>query len=143
MLVEIRTATSGDVEAISTLQTQIYRVKELAPNANRILEDQIKSPACDVLVADDDGKIVASGLLYYIDIPARGRPFALMEGLVVDSRSRNQGIGSAMIAELIRLARRRDCYKLIFTSGFDREDAHKLYEKLGFKKWGFEFRMDL
>lgn len=140
---DIREATTADVEAILALQTQIYRVAKLAPNAARILEDQIKSAACDVLVAYEDEKIIASGILYYIDVPARGRPFALMEGLVVDKSARGQGIGSQMIAEFIKLAKRKDCYKLIFTSGFDRQQSHSLYEKLGFKKWGFEFRMDL
>ena len=96
-----------------------------------------------MLTAREAGKIIASGILYYIDVPARGRPFAFMEGLVVDKSARGQGIGSQMIAEFIRLAKRKDCYKLIFTSGFDRQEAHILYEKLGFKKWGFEFRMDL
>lgn len=139
----VRIATSDDIEAILALQTQIYRTKELAPNAARLLEDQIKSTGCDVLVAENESKIVASGILYYIDIPARGRPFALMEALVVDESARGQGTGSQMITEFINLARRKDCYKMIFTSGFDREEAHKLYEKLGFKKWGYEFRMDL
>ncbi len=139
----IRTAAASDVEAILALQTQIYRTKELAPNAARLLEDQIKSASCDVLIAENETKIIASGMLYYVDIPARGRPFAFMEGLVVDESARGQGAGTQMITEFINLARRKDCYKVIFTSGFDREETHKLYEKLGFKKWGYEFRMDL
>lgn len=139
----IRPATTADIKAILRLQNQVYRIKSNAQNAARLLEDQIKSTSCDVLVAVKDTEVTASGLLYYIDIPARGRPFAFMEGLVVDDRARGQGVGSDMIMEFIKLARRKDCYKIIFTSGFDREEAHKLYEKLGFKKWGYEFRMDL
>ncbi len=141
--VDIRIATTADIEAILALQNQIYRISENAPNAARLLEDQIKSTMCDVLVAIDTGKIIGSGILYYIDVPARGRAFAFMEGLVVDNSARGQGTGSKMIAKFIELAKRKGCYKLIFTSGFDREEAHTLYEKLGFKKWGFEFRMDL
>lgn len=140
---EIRAAKNTDANGILALQTQVYRTRSLAPTATRLLEDQIKSPLCDVLVALDDSKIVASGCLYYIDVPARGRPFAFMEGLVVDKSARGKGVGSQLITEFINLARRKDAYKIIFTSGNDREDAHQFYEKLGFKKWGFEFRMDL
>ena len=43
----------------------------------------------------------------------------------------------------LEIARGKNCYKMIFTSGTDRPDAHKFYEKLGFKKWGLEFRKDL
>ena len=82
-------------------------------------------------------------MVFYIHVPVRGRSFAFVEGLVVDETTRGRGIGTAMLSECVKLARKRDCYKIIFTSGFDRQQAHGLYEKLGFKKWGFEFRMDL
>ena len=125
------------------LQTQIYRTKEVAPNAHRRFEDLTNDPNCDVLVAVEGEKILATCLVFYIHVPVRGRSFAFVEGLVVDETTRGRGIGSAMLSECVKLARKRDCYKIIFTSGFDRQQAHGLYEKLGFKKWGFEFRMDL
>lgn len=139
----IRKATTTDVEAILALQNQIYRVPELAPNAQRRFQDIINDPNCDVVVAVEGQRVLATGAIYYIHVPARGRSFALVEGLVVDEKARGKGVGTEMLSEVVNLARKRDCYKIIFTSGFDRQEAHQLYEKLGFKKWGYEFRMDL
>jgi GNAT superfamily N-acetyltransferase len=140
---EIIPAKKAHILGILDLQTQVYRSKSMAPNAERRLEDLVNDPNCDVLVAIDKEKVVATGMIFYIHVPIRGRSFAFIEGLVVDETTRGQGVGTQMLSEFVNLARKRDCYKIIFTSGFDREEAHQLYEKLGFKKWGYEFRMDL
>jgi len=140
---EITLARKEHISGILELQRQVYRTRDIAPNAQRRFEDLMKEPNCYVLAATENEKVIAAGMIYYIHVPVRGRSFALIEGLVVDESTRGQGVGTAMLSEFVKLARKRDCYKIIFTSGFDREDAHALYEKLGFKKWGYEFRMDL
>ncbi len=141
---EIAIATPADIDAILNLQTQIYRTEKIADGARDALEKQLADDTCDVLVArDESGKVAATAAIYYIEVPIRSRPYALLEGLVVDESTRGQGIGTKMFDKIFELARARNCYKILFTSGTDRTDAHKLYEKLGFKKWGLEFRMDL
>lgn len=140
---EIIPAKKEHIPGIIQLQKQVYRTKNVAQNAQRRFEDLINDPNCDVLAAIEGNKLQATGMVFYIHVPVRGRSFALIEGLVVDQSARGQGLGTVMLSEFVNLARKRDCYKVIFTSGFDREEAHKLYEKLGFKKWGYEFRMDL
>lgn len=142
-LMEIIPAKKEHILGIIELQKQVYRTKEIAPNAQRRFEDLINDPNCDVLSAMEGKKVVATGMIFYVHVPVRGRSFALIEGLVVDESTRGRGLGTVMLSEFVKLARNRDCYKIIFTSGFDREEAHKLYEKLGFKKWGYEFRMNL
>ena len=140
---EIIPAKKEHIPSLIELQKQVYRTKEVAANAQRRFEDLINDPNCDVIAAVDGKKVVATGMIFYIHVPVRGRSFALIEGLVVDENARGQGVGTLMLTEFVNLARKRDCYKVIFTSGFDRQEAHDLYEKLGFKKWGYEFRMDL
>lgn len=141
--VEITLATKDDLEGILPLQTQIYRIKNLPENAPQVLEELIDANYCDVFVAKDDNKIVGSGLIFYLKNPAHERPFAFLEGVVVDNDYRGQGIGTALSKFAIELARNKNCYKIIFTSGNNRADIHKFYENLGFIKWGHEFRMDL
>lgn len=140
---QISNAASSDINDILALQTQIYRVDEITANAKQILEDQLEDKSCDVLVAKENGQIFATASIYYIQVAARGRPYALLEGLVVDEKQRGHGIGTAFFKKCIEIVKSKNCYKMIFTSGNDRPDAHKFYEKLGFKKWGLEFRMDL
>lgn len=140
---EIASAKPEDVNSILQLQKQIYRVSTLAPNGREVLENQLKDPSCVVLVAKIDGKIIGAGTIYLIQVPARGKPYAFLEGLVIDSSLRGKGYGTQLFQGCVKIARQKGCYKMLFTSGMDRADAHKFYEKLGFKKWGFEFRMDL
>ncbi len=141
---EITVATPADIDAILNLQTQIYRTEKIADGAKAALEKQLADETCDVIVAkDESGKVVATAAIYYIEVPVRSRPYAFLEGLVVDESARGQGIGTKMFEKILELAHTKNCYKILFTSSTDRLDAHKLYEKLGFKKWGLEFRMDL
>lgn len=140
---KISTATEADIDEILNLQTQIYRVKDLAPNAKDSLKKQLQNKSCTILVTREENEIVATATIYYIDVAARGRPYALLEGLVVDEKHRSKGIGTQLFKKCIEKAKENNCYKMIFTSGYNREDAHNFYEKLGFKKWGYEFRIDL
>ena len=143
MFMEVTLAQKADIEGILALQTQIYRVASVASNAVSILEDLLVSSNCTVLVAKINGLVVGSGFIFYIQVPAHGAPYALLEGIVVDGKHRGHGVGTKLLEESIALAKQKGCYKVIFTSGLDRGEAHEFYEKHGFKKQGFEFRMDL
>lgn len=143
MDMEIGLATKDDIEGILPLLSQIYRVKNLPANAKETMANQIDSQDCDVLVAKKEGAVVGTGTAFYLKNAGHDRPYAFLEGVVVDNNSRGQGIGTALSKKIIELAKKRGCYKIIFTSGLDRVDIHKFYENLGFKKWGLEFRMDL
>ena len=140
---EITNAISEDIDAILGLQTQIYRTDTIAEGAKKTLENQLTDESCDVLVIKDNDKIVGTATIYYIQVAVRARPYAFLEGLVVDKSTRGKGYGTKLFEKCIDFAHQKNCYKMLFTSGTDREDAHKFYEKLGFRKWGFEFRMDL
>ena len=89
------------------------------------------------------GKAVARGFLYLIKNDLHKQPYGLMEDVFVSQSLRGQGIGSELIKELIKEAKKQKCYKLIATSRLARPKVHKLYKRLGLKKHGFEFRMDL
>lgn len=140
---EIVLATRNDIDGILALQNQIYRIDKLPPNAADILSELIDSDTCDILVTKVDGRLVGSAFIFYLPIPAHGAPYALLEGLVVDKAKRGHGIGTSLFKRAVEVAKEKGAYKIIFTSGTDRTDTHQFYEKLGFKKWGFEFRKDL
>lgn len=140
---EITLAADSDIDEILELQKQIYRVDSIAPNAHKTLLDQIKDETCDVVVVRENKKILATATIYYVNVALRGIPYALLEGLVVHEIHRGKGIGTMFIKKCIEIARSNNCYKLIFTSGDDRKEAHQFYKKLGFKKWGSEFRINL
>jgi ribosomal protein S18 acetylase RimI-like enzyme len=78
-------------------------------------------------------------LLIMDNLGHTGKPSAVLEDIIVDRRWRGRGIGRQMVAYAMQKSREYGCYKLSLSSNRNRTDAHRFYEKLGFKKHGFSF----
>lgn len=92
-------------------------------------------------VTSEQGEEVGHAYLYCMYNDLHDQPFGLMEDVYIDDQVRGQGYGSKLIQDLIEEARSQGCYKLIGTSRMERPQVHILYEKLGFDKYGYEFRL--
>ena len=95
------------------------------------------------LSAVENGEELGAMYLYLIRNDSHKEPYGLLEDLLVKEEHRKKGIGSTLVKEAIEEAKHLGCYKLIGTSRLSRENVHQFYEKLGLKKYGYEFRMDL
>ena len=62
-----------------------------------------------------------------------------VDDLVTYNSVRSQGYGNAMIEYLVNYAKVAGCENIVLSSGCQREDAHKFYEKNGFIKKSFVF----
>lgn len=91
---------------------------------------------------EEDGKEIAHAYLYLMKNDLHKQPFGLMEDVFVDESLRGKGHGTKIVKELIKEAKKQNCYKLIATSRYNRPKVHELYKELGFKDWGKEFRID-
>ncbi|MFA5076624.1 MAG: GNAT family N-acetyltransferase [Patescibacteria group bacterium] len=89
-----------------------------------------------------DGKEVGRAHLYIMKNALHPEPFGLMEDVFVDESLRGQGMGTELVKQLIAKAKELGCYKLVATSRHSRPKVHELYERLGFKNHGSEFRID-
>ena len=100
-------------------------------------------PDYGLYVAEIEGVIVGTFCLIILDNIAHwGMPSALVESGVVASGHRGGGLGRAMMREAFRLAQARGCYKLALSSNVDAKPAHVFYERLGFERYGYSFRLD-
>jgi GNAT superfamily N-acetyltransferase len=102
-----------------------------------------RQSSCFRLSVEREGKEVGRAYLYLIRNDLREAPYGFMEDVFVDESCRGQGIGTELTNAVVTKAKEVGCYKLLATSRTTRPEVHALYEKLGFIKWGFEFRMDL
>ena len=93
--------------------------------------------------ASENGAEIGAMYIYLIKNDSHKEPYALLEDLLVKEDHRKKGIGTALVKEAISEAKRLGCYKIIGTSRMAREEVHHFYEKLGMKKYGYEFRMDI
>lgn len=88
-------------------------------------------------------KEIARAYLYLIKNDLHKEPYGLLEDVFVEEKHRGQGLGTKIVRASIAEAKKRGCYKFICTSQSSQEVVHRFYEKLGLKKYGYEFRMDL
>jgi GNAT superfamily N-acetyltransferase len=92
---------------------------------------------------DDNGTEIGRAYIYLMHNDIHKQPFGLMEDVHVDEAYRGKGLGSELVKQIIEIAKKKNCYKLIATSRNSRPRVHKLYQRLGFTQHGIEFRVDL
>ena len=103
----------------------------------------VRVPAYGVKITKGlKGKVVGRAYLYVMTNDLHERPFGLMEDVFVDPDHRGSEIGTALVKRVVAEAKRHRCYKLIATSRHARNRVHALYDRLGFKDHGKEFRID-
>ena len=96
------------------------------------------------MVAEAGGRIAGSATLIIVpNLTHQGRPYAIVENVVVDQTQRGGGIGELLMRHAIEAAGRAGCYKLSLTSNRRREDAHRFYERLGFVATHEGYRLEL
>jgi ribosomal protein S18 acetylase RimI-like enzyme len=96
------------------------------------LEELVDDKSTILLTLQDEGHIIGMATLYII--PKIGKRNGLLEDVIVDSGYRGQGLGEKLTRAIMEKARELQLSSVTLISGSDREAAHKLYEKLGFKR---------
>ncbi|MDM5279026.1 GNAT family N-acetyltransferase [Paenibacillus silvae] len=87
-----------------------------------------------VLGAYDHDELVGSVMgIECMDLMGSCEPFMVVENVIVSERERRQGIGQKLMLEIEQIAKDRGCAYIILVSGDQRKEAHRFYEKLGFR----------
>ena len=145
----IREAVAADVPRIIELTAQLLDdPSEVYENAREAYDGAFAEICHDtrqtLFVAERGGEIVGSLVLVIVpNLGRHGRPYAILENIVVDAAHRSSGIGEAMVRHANALAQGAGCYKVVLTSRMHRTDAHRFYERLGFRAASVGFRIDL
>lgn len=90
--------------------------------------------AFSVLAYADRSRIEAVGLIncFYGFSTFEMRPLVNIHDVIVTGRFRGQGVAAAMLREVERIARMRDCCRLTLEVYEDNTPARRAYEKYGF-----------
>ena len=88
----------------------------------------------ELIVAELNGAVIGTlQLMFLPSISFQGGLRAQVESVRVDKPYHGQGIGSEMMKWTIARARDRGAHVVQLTTHKSREDAHRFYERLGFK----------
>ncbi|EPE98908.1 GNAT family N-acetyltransferase [Rhizobium grahamii] len=95
-------------------------------------------------VAELGGQVVGTfQAMIVTSLVGRGSSSMIIEAVQTRGDMRGQGIGARMIEFAIAEAKRRGLRLVQLTSNASRKDAHRFYERLGFKQSHFGFKMAL
>ncbi len=112
--------------------------------ASAIFEKINNYPNYKLYVAKENGKVIGTfSLLIGENIIHHGQSSGLVESVVVHTNYRSLGIGKKMMEYAIQKCKEAHCYKMSLSSRIIRERAHSFYERLGFKKHGYSFLIEL
>lgn len=134
----IRNATPADAADIARLLGQLGYASSAEAVPAR-LASLAREGGVVFVAVDADGRVqgVASGSRF--TTLHAGDQVAYITALVVDDRTRGQGVGRALVAELERWAIGHGCTRLSVTSAEHRDDAHAFYPRCGFPYTGRRF----
>jgi GNAT superfamily N-acetyltransferase len=138
----IRNAIITDVSEISRLCSQLdYSVtqEEITPRLERLFQNKNNA----VFVFENQSCI--SGWVHVFGKHLIELEYAEIGGLVVDKNARRQGIGEKLMRKSEEWAKENGYKEIRLRSGGQRKEAHKFYEKIGYKNinWQQLFTMKL
>lgn len=136
-----RRATLADVPLIVAMlaDDDLGKTREdtsvpLAPAYVTAFETIDRNPEQLLAVAELDGEVVGTLQITFLPgLSHKGAWRGQIEAVRVASPRRSHGIGARMIDWAIAQCRRRGCHVVQLTTNLQRVDAHRFYERLGFK----------
>ena len=139
--IRFRLATRADVPSIvrmladDELGSQRECYEDPLPEAYYSAFEQIHDdPNHELIVAERNAEVI--GTLHLMFLPSlsfQGGLRAQIESVRVDRRFQSQGIGGEMMKWTLERARQRGAQIVQLTTHKTRLDAHRFYERLGFK----------
>lgn len=103
-----------------------------------------QDPYHELIVAETEGEVI--GTLHLIFLPSlsyQGGLRSQVESVRIDRRFQSKGIGSQMMNYAIQRAHQRGAHTMQLTTHNTRINAHRFYERLGFKSMHVGMKLKL
>lgn len=102
------------------------------------------SPNDLIFVGIMSGEIVATAQVTFVtSLVGRGSKRMIIEAVQTRADMRGKGIGALLITHCLQIGCQRGAASAQLTSNNQRQDAHRFYERLGFKKSHAGFKLKL
>ncbi len=149
MTIRLRVATRDDIALIAHFIRALADYEKLLDEVRLdegVLAEKLFGPRpyAEVLIGEINGQPEGFALFFHNFSTFEGRPGIYLEDLFVTPEARGSGLGTALLAELARLAVERDCARLEWSVLDWNEPSIGFYKALGAKpmdEWTV-FRLD-
>ena len=105
---------------------------------DQVVELSIRSKPVLTYEIKEGDDVIATAQLYIME--SEKGEYGRIENVFVDPEYRGQGLGTTLSRHLLRESESLGHYKCTLASS--KPNAQRIYEKLGFKKHGQEYRID-
>jgi GNAT superfamily N-acetyltransferase len=142
----VRPARNADLDQLVSLYEQLADRRPDArpatePLVSRRFADIARQPGRVLLVAERDQRVLgAADLVVLANLTHGGAPWAMVENVIVDQAERRQGVGQALMNDIVRRCDEAGCYKVQLLSRKHRKEAHSFYASVGFEAVAVGFR---
>jgi GNAT superfamily N-acetyltransferase len=135
-MIEIRQANADDTPLILNFIRGLAEYEKLAHEAVAT-EEGLRAtlfgerPQAEVILAFDDGEPVGFALFFHNYSTFLGKRGLYLEDLFVNPEARGKGVGRALLVELAKIAKARDCGRFEWSVLDWNEPAIGFYKSLG------------
>lgn len=133
----VRAATFNDLAAVQALYAELRPHDPVLPpdEAQRLWRGIVDDPHACVVVAQVDGRLGATCMLATLpNLASGGRRIGVIEHVITATAFRRRGLARLVLQHALALAwEQQGCCKVLLLSGMAREEAHGLYESVGFR----------
>jgi ribosomal protein S18 acetylase RimI-like enzyme len=126
---EVKEARAEVLKVLAWLLPQLN--PDLPPPTMERLEAIMADPSVTLLFAWDQRDIVGTATVILYNTPVWTK--ARIEDVVVDSDSRGQGAGTALVNACLDIARKKGAQVAELQSRKSREAANRMYQRMGFE----------
>ena len=133
----IREILESELTELLKLYTQLHgnTMPEQTKELSLLWEQIFKNPNHHIIVAEENGKILSSCVLIIVpNLTHQQRPYALIENVITDERSRNRGLATACLNFAKEIALSENCYKIMLLTGSKEDSTLRFYEKAGYNR---------
>ena len=135
MAMEIRRAAATDSDKIYSLHTELKTGDFDKNKFDDLLKRELQNPNIHHLVAMDGREFIGHLGGKIEERLTHDRKVATIEGMIVASKYRGQGVGKKLFSTFETIVKKNNCAKVEVCSKLERENAHRFYiEKAGMKK---------
>ncbi|AKM82150.1 TPA: GNAT family N-acetyltransferase [Candidatus Berkelbacteria bacterium] len=127
---QLKSLNKKDYHDCMNLLPQLLPTVKLPSYAE--FEKIIKSPTTNLFIAREESSQQIIGMLTLIFYRIPVGLCSRIEDVIIDENHRRKGLGTSLCNAAIEDAKKAEAMKIDLTSNPSREEAHRLYESLGF-----------
>ena len=132
---KIRGLKTEDLDGLAKLYRQFWNENSDLPAMERLFAKLQNDKGYILLVAEQNKRIVGSVMgIVCEELYKDCAPFLVVENMIVDGECHKKGIGTALLTELEKRARAKNCRQAILVTETARKDACAFYGSLGYNR---------